>query len=116
MKALDDLAALLLEGSRGSGLRLTANECARFAAALKPKRGRPPDGPFMKFARETKGHEIGHACVERERAGMSVKEAMKATAEEYRVSTSTVRDQRRHVRIRPGRQTSTIFTGDPQIK
>jgi hypothetical protein len=102
MKDLDDLAARLMKGSRKSGLRLTAKDCARFAAALpKPKRGRgrPPDSPFVKFGKE----RIGDACVEREREGMSVEEAMTATAQEYGVSKSTVRDLRRPYRI-PGRR------------
>lgn len=102
MKDLDDLAARLMKGSRKSGLRLTANDCARFAAALprpKRKRGRPPDNPFMKFGRERKGDEIGRACVEREREGMSVEEAKEATAQEYGVSKSTVRDKRRPYRM-----------------
>jgi hypothetical protein len=99
---LDDLAARLMKGSRAAGLRLTANECARYAAALpKPKRGRgrPPDDPFEKYVKGI----IGTACVEREREGMSVEEAITATAQEYGVSKSTVRDRRRSLII-PGRR------------
>jgi hypothetical protein len=100
---ISDLVARLIKGSRKSGLRLTANECVRFAAALKPKRGRPPDNLFAMFARQVKRDEIGSACVERELQGMGIEEAKKATAKEYKVSISTVRDLRRHFRI-PGRR------------
>jgi hypothetical protein len=108
---ISDLAARLMKGSRKSGLRLTANDCARFAAALpKPKRGRgrPPDDLFAKYAREVKGYEIGEACVEHERQGMSVEDAKTATAEEYRVSKFTVRDLRRQFRIPRRRRRSNV--------
>jgi hypothetical protein len=82
-----DLMGRLVQGSRKSGVKLAANECAILLHMLRPtpepKRGRPP---------EEWDHidKIAWAIIRHMWHGASVSKAVKATSEELKVSVPTV--------------------------
>ena len=87
LAVLDDLRTRLIAGARGSGARLTADECKKLTAAkwrLPRPRGRPVADNSLNTVM------IANDCLAREDAGEAIKSAVAATAKRFRVSPATV--------------------------
>jgi hypothetical protein len=86
IEVLDDIRKRLKAGAQGSGAMLSADECTKVLGALVdppwPK-GRPPESGFEVAM-------IAICCFKLERKGYSVEAAVKATADTWGCSVSTV--------------------------
>jgi hypothetical protein len=86
-----DALRRLIQGARGSGVTLSAQECELLLAILRPEpkgRGHPPSdfGRIIDMATDS---------IFREAAGASVKAAVEATGRAFKVKRSTVFAARR---------------------
>ena len=89
--------AKLKRGSRERGSKLTPGECWILLEKLKPAPKRKQGHPRMDESEKLRRIYMGLNCFEYENQGMSITEAMAKTAEDYKMSVSTVRDARRRI-------------------
>jgi hypothetical protein len=91
-QVVNDLLLRLIEGSRRSGVSLSEQDCKILLAELRPKpkpaRGRPS-------ADWDRQYNIAMTCISYQWCGLTTRAAVAATAEQLKISPSTVWNARK---------------------